>query len=164
VSRVTKLQKHYRHLQRDKCRARRRYWAQSRRGRSGFGNLYHITRRERRDARQHSHHPCQCGHRLHGQYGCLHGCAWGWCGAGRQQHDDMADALQYAAISVLGALAVPRSLLFHDTALVAHLLDSAPKHPDLKERVAEALKTRPDLEVIQEGDLTLVRPRGTLLP
>jgi hypothetical protein len=82
MSRVTKLQKHYRRLHNAKKDRRSRYWAKSRRVRlAQGGKLYDWMPGHRTPIRgQWNVIGCRCGHKRHGKYGCQHGCAWGSCG------------------------------------------------------------------------------------
>jgi hypothetical protein len=45
---------------------------------------------------------CPCGHKRHGKYGCLRGCAWGSCTRpvllGDIHFDDMVDAVRYSML------------------------------------------------------------------
>lgn len=86
MSRVTKLRKQYRAQRHAKARRvlealfkSARVRNQTPGARNYLSEPYRLTRRDRREARGRSQSTCSCGHRLHGKFGCLRGCAWQDC-------------------------------------------------------------------------------------
>lgn len=83
MSRVTKLQKHFRRLSNDKHNKWTRGYKKSRSiRRAQGGKLYDWETGHRTPIRgTWNVVACSCGHKRHGRYGCERGCAWGECSA-----------------------------------------------------------------------------------